>query len=229
MKMLRFVLTVVAAGLLVFLAPLIASAQDPAKAGPAAQVSFAGKYQSAAKGSGGDALMTLQLADEGGKYSGHLVTPQGQFEVVKGQLAEGLLSLDLDQKGAPAKLSLRQREDKLVGEFSRADQKEAVELKRIDELSGDWEAVVNLNDQNYPFSLTLKVEGDKVSGGSNSEIGAATITKGVWKDGRLVLELTGGSGAIILLDATLQKDGSLMGNLDFNGQASGRWVAVRRK
>ena len=228
MKMLRFVSTVMAAGLVLFLAPLIVSAQDPARTGPTAQVSFAGKYQSAAKGSGGDALMTLQLADEGGKYSGQLVTPQGQFEIVKGQFADGLLSLDLDLKGAPAKLSLRQREDKLVGEFSRAGQTETVELKKVDELTGEWEAVANINDQNYPFALSLKVEGDKITGGSSSEAGNATITKGVWNNGRLVLELLGGGGAIILLDATL-KDGNLTGNLDFNGQAQGRWVAVRRK
>jgi hypothetical protein len=228
MKMLRFVSTVMAAVLVLFLAPLIVSAQDPAKAGPTAQVSFAGKYQSAAKGSGGDALMTLQLADEGGKYSGQLVTPQGQFEIVKGQLADGLLSLDLDLKGSPAKLSLRHREDKLVGEFSRAGQSETIELKKIDEITGEWEAVANINDQNYPFALSLKIEGDKVTGGSSSEVGNATITKGVWNNGRLVLELLGGGGAIILLDATL-KDGNLMGNLDFNGQAQGRWVAVRKK
>lgn len=210
--------------LVLLLVPLIVLAQNAANP----PSSLAGKYQGVAKTATGDVQITLQLNDEAGKFSGHLVTPQGQFEVVKGRMADGLLSLDLDAKGSAAKLRVRQREDKLVGEWSRAGQAEPVELKKIDELSGDWEAIANINDQNYPFSLSLKVEGEKVTGGSSSEIGNATITRGLLKDGKLVIELIGTGGAVILMDATL-KDGNLIGSLDFNGQVQGSWVAVKRK
>lgn len=209
--------------LVLLLVPLIVSAQNPANPPP----SFAGEYQGVAKTATGDVRITLQLGDEAGRFSGHLVTPQGQFEIVKGQMADGLLSLDLDAKGSAAKLSVRQREDKLVGEWSRAGQTEPVELKKIDEFSGDWEAVANVDGQNYPFTLSLKIDGDKITGSSASELGNSTISKGNLKDGKLSFQLDGGAGTIFML-ATLQ-DGNLVGDFDFNGQLQGRWVAVRRK
>ena len=227
MKLLRMVFCVPAAGLVLFLAPLAVMAQNPANVSPPAPSSLAGNYQGVAKTATGDVQITLQLNDEGGKFSGHLMTPQGQFEIVKGQVADGLLSLDLDLKGAPAKLSVRQRDDKLVGDWSRAGQAEPVELKKLDELSGDWEAVANVDGQNYPFTLSLKIEADKISGSSASELGNSTISKGTVKDGKLAFQLDGGSGTIIMT-AALQ-DGNLVGDFDFNGQFQGRWVAVRRK
>jgi hypothetical protein len=228
MRLLRMVLCVSVGCLILFLATLTALAQTPVKAGPTVLPPFPGKYQGVSKTAKGDEQITLRLVEDTGKFSGQLITPQGQFEIVKGQVAEGVLSLDLDQKGSPAKLSLRWREDKLVGELSRAGQVEPVELKKIDEFSGNWEAIANINDQNYPFTLNLKLEGDKVTGGSSSDIGNASITKGVVKDGKLFLELLGTSGAVIVLDANL-KDGNLIGSIDFNGLAQGSWVAVRRK
>ena len=228
MKLLRMVSCASAACLLLFLAAPVLVAQNPAKVSPAASPVFAGKYQGVAKSAAGDLQVTLQLTESEGKFSGHLASGQEQFEIVKGQVIEGLLSLELDAKGSPAKLSLRHREDKLVGELSRGGMTKTIELKRIDEFSGEWDGIANINDQNYPFSLGLKVEGEKVTGGSSSDIGNATITKGLLKDGKLTIELAGTSGAIILMDATL-KDGNLIGSLDFNGQAQGSWVAVRRK
>ena len=214
---------VITAGLVLLSVPLIVSAQNTANP----PSSFAGKYQGVAKTATGDVQLTLEISDEAGKFSGHLITPQGQFEIVKGQMADGLLSLDLDAKGSAAKLSVRQREDKLVGDWSRAGQTEPAELRKIDELSGDWEAVANVDGQNYPFVLTLKIEGDKITGSSASELGNSTISKGSLKDGKLNFQLDGGAGTIIMV-AALQ-DGNLVGDFDFNGQFQGRWVAIRRK
>ncbi len=213
--------------LVLLIVPLIVSAQNATNVSPQAPSSFAGRYLGVAKTATGEVQITLQLGDEAGRFSGHLVTPQGQFEIVKGQMADGLLSLDLDAKGSAAKLSVRRREDKLVGEWSRAGQTEPVELKTIDELSGDWEAVANVDGQNYPFTLSLKIDGDKITGSSASELGNSTISKGSLKDGKLSFQLDGGAGTIFML-ATLQ-DGNLVGDFDFNGQLQGRWVAVRRK
>ena len=228
MRLLRMASCVWVVCLVLFLATLTAPAQKPVNAGATVLPAFPGKYQGVSKTAKGEEQITLRLVEDAGKFSGQLTTPQGQFEIVKGQITEGVLTLDLDQKSSPARLSLRWREDKLVGELTRAGQAEPVELKKIDEFSGDWEAIANINDQNYPFTLNLKVEGDKVTGGSSSEIGNASITKGVVKDGKLFLELLGTSGAVIVLDASL-KDGNLIGSIDFNGLAQGSWVAVRRK
>jgi len=73
----------------------------------------------------------------------------------------------------------------------------------------------------------LKIDGDKISGSSASELGNSTISKGTLKDGNLAFQLDGGAGTIVMT-ASLQ-DGNLVGDFDFNGQLQGRWVAVRRK
>lgn len=226
MKLLRMASCLLTVCLPLFL-PLNSSAQTPASAVAPAPTALAGKYQGVAKGAAGDLQVTLQLAVNEGKFSGHLATSQEQFEIVKGQLVDGLLSLDLDAKGSPAKLTLRSREDKLVGELSQAGMTKAVELKKVDELSGEWDAVADVNGQNFPFALSLKIDGDKITGGSTSELGNSTISKGNLKDGKLFFQLDGSSGTIIM-SANLQ-DGSLVGDFDYNGQLQGRWVAVRHK
>jgi len=228
MKLLRMVFYLSAAGLvLFFLTPIAIVAQSPSNASPPLPSSWAGKYQGVAKAATGDVQITLQLNDEARKFSGHLATLQEEFEIVKGQLIDGLLSLELDAKGSAAKLSLRQKEDKLVGELSRGAMTKSIELKRVDQLSGEWDAVANVDGENYPFSLTLKIDGDKISGSSVSELGNSTISKGTVKDGNLAFQLDGGAGTIVMT-ASLQ-DGNLVGDFDFNGQLQGRWVAVRRK
>ena len=227
MKLLRTVFYLPAAGLVLFLTPIALMAQSPSNVSQPAPSSWAGKYQGVARAAAGDMQITLQLNNEAGKFSGHLATLQEEFEIVKGQLIDGLLLLDLDAKGSPAKLSLREKEDKLVGELSRGAMTKSIELKRVDQLSGDWDAVANVDGENYPFSLTLKIDGDKISGSSASELGNSTISKGTVKDGNLAFQLDGGAGTIVMT-ASLQ-DGNLVGDFDFNGQLQGRWVAVRRK
>lgn len=227
MKLLLTVSCVWAACLVLILGTLTVIAQNPANMNPPAAPAFAGKYQGVARNATGDLQVTLQLSDSEGKFSGHLATSQEQFEIVKGQFVDGLLSLELNAKGSPAKLNLRQREDKLVGELTRGGLTKVIELKKIDELSGDWEAVANVDGQNFPFSLSLKIDGDKITGSSASELGNSTISKGNVKDGKLFFQLDGGAGTIIMT-ASLQ-DGNLIGDFDFNGQLQGRWVAVRRK
>lgn len=228
MKLLRIVPYLLAAGLVLCLTPLVVTAQDPANVNSPPPSSLAGKYQGVAKDIAGELQITLQLNDEAGKFSGHLATPQEQFVIVKGRLVDGLLSLELDAKDSPAKLSLRPKDGNLVGELSRGAMTRSIELKRVDEFSGDWDAVANVDGQNYPFSLTLKIDGDTITGSSASELGNSTISKGTVKDGKLAFQLDGSSGTIIMT-ASLQPDGNLVGDFDFNGQLQGRWVAVRRK
>jgi hypothetical protein len=92
--------------------------------------------------------------------------------------------------------------------------------------AGDWEAVADANGQPFPFFLTLKVDGEKVTGGSNSQLGEATIKEGTWKDGKLTFQLEGTNG-IISMTATVV-EGKLSGDFDYVGQLSGKWVAVRK-
>ena len=93
-------------------------------------------------------------------------------------------------------------------------------------LNGQWEAVADANGQPFPFLLTLKVDGEKVSGNSSSQLGEATIKDGTWKDGKLVFSLEGSNGTIALSASVVE--GKLSGEFDYSGQLQGKWVAVKK-
>src|SRR5437867_2395229 len=85
-------------------------------------------------------------------------------------------------------------------------------------------AYADAQGQPFPFTLTLKLEGEKVTGSSSSQLGTSTISSGVWKEGKLTLLLDSNNGQIGLI-ATLV-DGKLVGDYDFAGQLQGKWVGV---
>jgi hypothetical protein len=94
-------------------------------------------------------------------------------------------------------------------------------------LSGEWDAAADAQGQAFPFTLTLKVEGEKVTGASSSSLGNSTISTGTWKDGKLAIVLDAANGPIALI-ATMT-DGKLVGDYDFAGQLQGKWVATKKK
>ena len=93
-------------------------------------------------------------------------------------------------------------------------------------LNGNWDGVADANGNPVPFSLTLKVDGETVTGSSSSQVGEGTIKSGSWKGGKLVFEIDTPSG-IISMSATVI-DGKLSGEFDYAGQAQGKWVAVKK-
>ena len=93
-------------------------------------------------------------------------------------------------------------------------------------MSGQWDAVADANGQPFPFLLTLKVDGENVTGNSSSQLGEAPIKTGKWKDGRLSIEVEGGQGTIVMSATVIE--GKLSGEFDFAGQLSGKWVAVKK-
>ncbi|HVS20559.1 MAG TPA: hypothetical protein VHD88_01860 [Pyrinomonadaceae bacterium] len=138
--------------------------------------------------------------------------------------------MELDFKGSAGKLTVRQRDDKLVGEWSLAGESGTIELKKVaatDEVSSEWDGAADANGQAFPFTLTLKLDGEKITGGSSSELGNSTITSGGFKDGNLVFVLDSPNGQIAMM-ATLT-DGKLVGDFDYAGQMQGKWVATKKK
>src|SRR5260370_2019388 len=69
--------------------------------------SLTGKYEGNAKAPSGDVKLTLDLVDEGGKFSGRITTSANVYEVVKGQLVDELLYLELPRKETSGTLSVR--------------------------------------------------------------------------------------------------------------------------
>ncbi len=208
--------------LILLLVPAIALGQST--------TSLTGKYEGTAKAPSGDVKLTLDLVDEGGKFSGRITTSANVYEVIKGQLVDGLLSLELQGKETSGKLAVRQKDGKLVGELSAHGETGSIELSKVvarDDISGQWDGTADANGQPFPFLLTLKVDGEKVTGTSSSELGTSTITSGSWKDGKLVFVLDSTNGQIGMV-ATLV-DGKLVGDFDLSGQMTGKWAAIKKK
>ena len=79
----------------------------------------------------------------------------------------------------------------------------------------------------FRFLLTLKIDGENVTGSSSSQLGDSTIKTGTWKDGKLVFSARRLKTASITLSATVI-EGKLSGEFDYAGQLQGKWVAVKK-
>ncbi|HKP36246.1 MAG TPA: hypothetical protein VJT71_05265 [Pyrinomonadaceae bacterium] len=219
-----FVMALLFAAVGVVAQPATNANQKPAPA------SFAGNYEGTVKTDTGEQKLSLNVVDDAGKFSGSLTTARGSFKIIKGAVADGALTLDIERPGGGSgPMTLRQNGGNLTATFSEAGKNVTVEFRRIvaDEISGEWDAAADAQGQPFPFTLVLKLDGEKVTGSSSSQLGDSQISQGTWKDGKLTLLINGQSGAIGLI-ATL--DGSkLVGDYDFAGQLQGKWVAIRKK
>jgi hypothetical protein len=224
-------ISIAAACFALLLVPFVAMGQPSTGASQTPQASFAGKYEATAKDeTGADQKLTLNLVEDAGKYSGTLTTAKGSFKILKGQMANGTLTLDIEKPGGSSgPMSLRKNGENLAATFSEAGKTHTLDFRKAtaDEISGEWEAVADANGQAVPFTLSLKLDGEKITGSSSSQLGTANISNGTWKDGKLAIVLEGGSGQITMVAAIV--DGKLSGDFDFAGQMSGKWVAQKKK
>ena len=226
MKYLIFVLTF-----------LLAASVGFAQGTPAApSTGIVGSYEGTVKGK----AVTLEVKTVDGKLGGQLKTAEKSYELTEGAVnGEGLLSLTF---GKEAKLEGKTDGSKISGNWIVGAEKSPIELKKVQtavpvapanpanpapvNLNGEWEAVADANGQPFPFLLTLKVEGEAVTGSSSSQLGEAAIKNGTWKDGKLNITLAGSSGDIVM--AATVVEGKLTGEFDYAGQLQGKWVAVRK-
>lgn len=205
---------------------------------------ISGTYEGMVKrpGATADEKVMLALKNDGGKITGRATHGTMTADVTAAKFENGTLTLNF---GADAVMTVKVDGDKLVGEAVHGPEKIAVNLKKVTaaavvtpeaptvtlgrgviDLSGQWEAVADANGQPFPFLLTLKIEGEKVSGNSSSQLGEATIKDGAWKDGKLVFSLEGSNGTIALSATVVE--GKLSGEFDYAGQLQGKWVAVKK-
>jgi hypothetical protein len=208
--------------------------------GTTASDAFSGKYEGVARSEGAsDLRVVFELKNNGGKISGRAIHGQTSVDISEGALVDGKLTLKL--VGNEGALTAKVDGEKITGEWVSGVQKRSVELKKVVaatavaaaptgnafNLAGEWEAVADAQGQAVPFVLVLKVEGEKVTGSSSSQMGDSTISNGVWKDGQLSFQLEGATGSIAMTATVVE--GKLTGEFDFAGQLQGRWVAVKKK
>ena len=204
--------------------------------------SIVGKYAGTVKSAGApDGQVTLELVKTGDKVTGQAMHGDAKVEVTEATFADGKWTLKFGPDAKQGTLIAKVNGDGLTGEWSNGSEKKTVELKRVVEatasateatasatvnLNGQWDGVADAEGQPFPFLLTLKIEGEKVSGSSSSQLGEAQISNGTWKDGKLNFQLEGGSGVITMSAVVIE--GKLSGEFDYAGQAQGKWVAVRK-
>ena len=205
---------------------------------------ISGTYEGMVKRPGATAeeKVSLELKSEGGKITGRATHGTMTAEVTDGKLENGKLTLNF---GKDAMFVAKVDGDKLVGDMMHGTEKVPVELKKVTpasaataatpgpaapaaavNLNGQWDAVADANGQPFPFLLTLKIDGESVSGNSSSQLGEAQVKNGTWKDGRLVFQLEGSNGTISMSATVI--DGKLSGEFDYSGQLQGKWVAVKK-
>ena len=198
----------------------------------------------------GEEKVTLELKNDGGKITGRVTHGPKTADSTEAKLENDTLTLNF---GEGHIIVAKVNGDKLVGEATDGKEKIPVEFKKVTpaaaaapatpsaaapaapatpsaaapfKLDGQWDGVADANGQPFPFALTLKVEGETVTGTSSSQLGNAVVKSGMWKDGKLSFQLEGQDGVITLSGTVI--DGKLSGEFDYAGQLSGRWVAVKK-
>jgi len=215
----------------------------------AANDPVSGKYEGTAKSESiGEIPVTLEIKNENGKLTGKVETPQGPAPITNGTFADGKITLKLDAGGNELIVTAMLKDNKIVGEWELSGQKGTLELTRsgvaaaapakkeepkpaagapsADPISGDWEAEADAGGQPLPFTLKLKLDGDKVTGASESAQGSVPISKGSFASEKISITLETPNGAIVL--TALVKDGKMTGEYDFAGQFNGKWNAKKK-
>ncbi len=99
-----------------------------------------------------------------------------------------------------------------------------------DPVTGEWEGLVDMPDGAMAFSMTLKLDKDKVTGEVAGPQGAAAISQGAWaeKEAKLTIAFTYVDGSPVSMSATVGPD-QMTGTLDYGGgQMVTNWVAKRK-
>jgi hypothetical protein len=97
---------------------------------------------------------------------------------------------------------------------------------RADAVSGAWDAELITDDNTVQLTLTLKLEGNKVTGSfESSHLGSGAIKGGSWVNNKLTINVET-SHAPLTLTGALQ-NGKLVGEWDA-GQMRGKWEAKKK-
>jgi hypothetical protein len=97
---------------------------------------------------------------------------------------------------------------------------------KADAISGAWDAVLITNDNTRQLILTLKLEGNKVTGSfESSHLGSGAINNGSWVNNKLTITLET-NHALVTLTGALQ-NGKLAGEWDA-GHMQGKWEAKKK-
>ncbi|HWO02256.1 MAG TPA: hypothetical protein VNS63_23625 [Blastocatellia bacterium] len=212
-----------------------------------AKDTISGKYEGVAKSDQlGDIPLTVEIKNDNGKLSGSINTPQGPAAITSGTYADGKVTMKFDAGGNEGTVTATVVGEKISGKWELAGQGGALELKRAavgaatapaggssaaapaagDVVTGEWDGSADANGTAIPFTLKLKLDGDKVTGTSDGGQGSLPISKGTYSAGKLSFSLEiPNAGEVVLTGAI--KDGKIAGEYTMSGQ-TGKWEAKKK-
>jgi hypothetical protein len=198
----------------------------------------------------------VNLTAEKGVLTGTIEHAQGSVINVTGSSITGdKLTLNIDMGGSPGTITGTMKGDRFEGTWTMGAESGSVIVTRAtgqaekpaaekppadaatpakpamvpgaDPLTGAWDGVTGNGDMSVPFTMNLKLEGEKVTGDISSEQGSVTFNPGAWKDGALSITFEfSGMGTVTMVGA--MKEGKLVGTMDFGGQMQMSWAAVKK-
>jgi hypothetical protein len=93
---------------------------------------LSGKYEGVAKSNTvGDIPLTLELKNDGGRFSGKVESPQGPAQITGGTYINGKLILKLDIAGNELTFNVQMNAGRMVGEWELGGQKGTLDLKKV--------------------------------------------------------------------------------------------------
>jgi opacity protein-like surface antigen len=96
------------------------------------------------------------------------------------------------------------------------------------DISGTWNATVNLGDQTGSPTFVFKQDGEKLTGTYSGALGDARLS-GTIKSSEIAFDFEA-SGIAVHYAGKLSADGrKIEGTVDYSGQASGTFTATRRE
>ncbi len=215
----------------------------------------AGKYQGVATTGGGDLAVKMELRIENGALAGTIETPQGLVTIVGSVITGENVVLKIEMNGAPGTITGTYKDGKVKGTWAIGDDSGEFSVEKVvgdakadapkvaaapaatpdtkaaavpasDPISGVWDGMAGQGDFTRAFTMTLKLDGEKIAGDISSEDGGGPLGGGSWKEGALTLSFSMGDMAITMVGAL--KEGKLVGTLDVSGQMQMPWAAVKR-
>jgi len=191
---------------------------------------------------------TFELKLDGHKVTGKAESAHtGPGTLSNGTWTDNRLTFTMDFAAHEAIIVTGTLKDgKLVGEFRTEGRQEKWEaMKRgegttksaaaatsgahvsADPISGEWDATLEATGTKAPVTFKFKLDGDRVTGTSESEhLGAGTLTNGTWADN--LISFTIESGPMKLALTGQLKDGKLVGEFKAGQGMQGTWVAAKR-
>ncbi len=103
-------------------------------------------------------------------------------------------------------------------------QADKAEKPKDDPISGDWNAIFEVETFKVPVEMKLKLKGNQVTGTVHSDhTGAGTVSNGTWSDQKLTLTFEFATHEAIAVSGSIT-NGKLSGDFATEGR-TGKWTA----